>query len=280
MAGVAPILPPELERHIFELAAWDDQETMSTLSLVARRGYIWIAPLRYRVIYTPSDNDLRRLFNIVDRKPETVRHIRYLALGDEVDTGATPSVLSRLTSTFSHLTDLALWGEETAPVHISELQTLKHLKRLSVNLSALLGEKPERTIDNLTLALARITHLDIFGQIGPWIVPALCALPELTHLSFYRVYVPEVIEDFLAVCSDTLRLVVIVQLDWIVDLQGFGVGAAAVLKRIDDPRFAVECSEFADDWVNGAWGGRDHWCRAEEAIAARAHAKSVSSEGQ
>ncbi|KAJ7058946.1 hypothetical protein C8F01DRAFT_1255361 [Mycena amicta] len=267
MTGVAPILPPELERRIFELAAWDDQETISTLNLVARRGYIWIEPLRHRVIRITSEYDLQRLWNIVDRKPESARHIHYLAIV-EVDT---PDVISRILRTFSNLTDLGLWGGETVSTHLAGLQTLKHLKRLSVNFSTLLGDQD--SIGTLAL-LTRLTHLEIFGVILPEMVPALSALPALTHLSFFGVYTPDVIERFLATCSGTFRLMVLVHTSTIFDPQTGGeVDFTAVQSRFDDPRFAIVfCGDFVADWTNGAWEGYDYWCRAEEEVAARAHA--------
>jgi len=40
-ASLTPILPPELERKIFETAAWEHKGIALQLILVAHRVYIW-----------------------------------------------------------------------------------------------------------------------------------------------------------------------------------------------------------------------------------------------
>ncbi|KAJ7171281.1 hypothetical protein C8R46DRAFT_183749 [Mycena filopes] len=47
-------LPPELERAIFELAAWHHPETRFTLILVAKKVCIWIEPEIYHVLLASS----------------------------------------------------------------------------------------------------------------------------------------------------------------------------------------------------------------------------------
>ncbi|KAJ6521621.1 hypothetical protein DFH09DRAFT_1424685 [Mycena vulgaris] len=50
MAGDSPTLPPELEQHIFELAAISRPACIPTLMLVARRVKHWVEPLLYRTV--------------------------------------------------------------------------------------------------------------------------------------------------------------------------------------------------------------------------------------
>ncbi|KAJ7879703.1 hypothetical protein B0H13DRAFT_1571256, partial [Mycena leptocephala] len=51
-----PLLPPELERIIFELAAFVNPASMPSLLLVAPRVKIWIEPLLYEtLIITPNN---------------------------------------------------------------------------------------------------------------------------------------------------------------------------------------------------------------------------------
>ncbi|KAJ7462523.1 hypothetical protein FB451DRAFT_1266931 [Mycena latifolia] len=75
-----PLLPLELEREIFERAAYRDKTTMLTLLLVCHRVHTWIEPLLYRVLEIPDDNMLSAIEAVIQSKPASffqsaVRHL-------------------------------------------------------------------------------------------------------------------------------------------------------------------------------------------------------------
>ncbi|KAF8883636.1 hypothetical protein CPB84DRAFT_186441 [Gymnopilus junonius] len=55
----SPAFPPELEREIFEFAAYGFIECISTLVLVAKKVKEWVEPIRYNIIIATALN--RRL---------------------------------------------------------------------------------------------------------------------------------------------------------------------------------------------------------------------------
>ncbi|KAJ6550049.1 hypothetical protein B0H19DRAFT_1160293 [Mycena capillaripes] len=57
------ILPPELERLIFEIAALESPKSMPALILVARRVQIWIEPLLYGVLALTPGAKTQRIQN-------------------------------------------------------------------------------------------------------------------------------------------------------------------------------------------------------------------------
>ncbi|KAJ7058943.1 hypothetical protein C8F01DRAFT_1371089 [Mycena amicta] len=237
-----PTLPPELERVIFELSAWNDRTTTLSLLLVARRVHIWIEPLLYRVLLI---SDLYVFPELVTLQPEHTRFIRHLALLWDVFEGR-PDILP----TYVNLTDLDLWGGAVGMEDFSAIQSLPNLPAWPIFQSISL---PSSTL---------------FGKVYPSIVPPLSTLPALTHLSFYNLYVPNVIRSSLVSCNTPLRFLVLIDGGNLCDDGDFD--ADTVETTIDDPRFVVvSCSDFEDDWLNGAWGGTDNWSRAEEIVAAR-----------
>ncbi|KAJ7060145.1 hypothetical protein C8F01DRAFT_1254261 [Mycena amicta] len=271
----SPILPPELERNIFELAGWNDRDTMSRLLLVAGRVYLWIQPLLHRVVRVW---DLRQTLNV---SKSAHAHIRHLAL-------TIPLPRSTITKTLNlcnNLTALALWTGETYPELLVDMQSLKNLTRLSVDLFNLLGghrgfEVP--TPEQFRKApFAKLTHLDVFsGTPSARIIPVFSMFPALTHLAFSEDFAPDYIKNVLDTFTfaDTrLELVVVVWTEY------FGYDYADEEHAIQDARFCmVDClraeKHWERDWEEGAWGGRDFWCRAQERLGYLARKRALAND--
>ncbi|KAF7304418.1 hypothetical protein HMN09_00843900 [Mycena chlorophos] len=284
----AVALPPELERHIFELAAWGDMPMTLLLCRVARRVHIWIGPLRYRVIHLPGDIELDKLLRHLEEYPQAAQHVLHLAFQDQK--GLPPG---HVLSMFPNLVDLGMWCGSTTPADLPQVCMLQNLTHLSVSLKALLaerdvsGDNPDMATGShgsdseLSLAgLTRLTHLELIGDVPHPLIPILKTLPRLTHLSFFDIYFPDIILEALDVFRDTLRLLVVVHQDeeelYVPQSPHNNAGAthpAEAQARSDDPRFVVlhlDCAgNFEEAWNKGAWDGQDYWRRAEETVASR-----------
>ncbi|KAJ7059941.1 hypothetical protein C8F01DRAFT_1143512 [Mycena amicta] len=239
-----PAFPPELERVIFELAAWDDRDMMKSLLCVARRVRIWIQPLVHRVyiVSTSDSTSLSRLQTLVGERPTRAKKDVF-TIGN-----FSRAVIQPILSACTNIIDLGLW---TADNHFT---------------------LPPQ---GLLAPLSRVTHLDIITPTSnPSVSPKLLdvlrspAFPALTHVAFTDF--PEFIDDVLSIPERkaTLRLVVICL--EVTDYLSKDEDVARREEEIKDPRFCVaRYEDFLRDWEIGAWGGRDFWARAEERVADR-----------
>ncbi|KAJ6587440.1 hypothetical protein DFH09DRAFT_1027454 [Mycena vulgaris] len=246
-------LPIELERVIFELAAWRYPETIPILIVVARRVCVWIEPLLYQVVLS-SGGDERLLHMMQSKPPEFLRqHVHHLALSSVIERSAVTNILS----TCTNISDLALWTGDTYPELLADLRYLTHLRHLSINIFELFGGRA--TPDLEQLPFFHLTHLDVFSAIPESVWPVFGALPSLTHLSFSDYYLPELIGKVFDTCTGLQILVVV----WTQDAE-----PVEETSEITDPRFCtISCPDFEADWELGAWGGLDFWRRAEESVA-------------
>ncbi|KAJ7235603.1 hypothetical protein B0H12DRAFT_1327423 [Mycena haematopus] len=249
-------LPAELERVIFELAAWQEPAMIKTLILVAKRVCIWIEPELYRVILCSGHGSVERLLQMMQSKPPEFlqKHVHHLALSTPI----ARSDVTRVLSTCTNIRDLALWTGITDPEMLSDMRNLSNLQHLSVNLFDLFGGHQQFQLPRLgELPFAHLTHLDVFSSMPEALWPLFGMLPRLTHLSFNDTYFPEIVQMALDMCA-TLQLLVVVWTHSIDD------EPAVDTLEISDPRFCmVWCEMFEDDWKEGAQGGVDFWHRAE-----------------
>ncbi|KAF7303518.1 hypothetical protein MIND_00581000 [Mycena indigotica] len=291
---LAPRLPGELEREICGLAGWADEQTMLQLSIVARRFYEWVRPLRLRVVSLWSNQELAhflKLFPPSDPKevaspasalprPDS-NYIRHLALSCSMER----STVAHILSVTKNLTNLALWTGSTSPPLLPMLQPLTQLRRLSVNLAELLWEDGNDTSvpSAAKLApLAQLTHLHVtipaFSLMSSNLIPVFAALPALTHLALSDMPQAEFLQWVLVPggAKLTLRVVVVV---WTFaaaeeDVEDFDDAAAQCESELsaDLPRFCVlYCTDLQSDWQSGAWGDSVNiWTRAEARLKWRA----------
>ncbi|KAJ7627032.1 hypothetical protein FB45DRAFT_1004645 [Roridomyces roridus] len=258
---VDPLLPSELERVIFQFAAYTEPISIPSLMLVAWRVKEWVAPLLYRVVlfarvpsalkgvhcYPHKDNST--FFRALSQKPSISKTIRHLCINDDVDL---------IISDCSSLEDL--WGSAGA----SDADSLSScpLKRLYCSLEPLFQYKG---IDFQHPLFSRLTHLEIFDRgveddLTSW--AGLASIPHLMHLAFNE-------EDLFPIVPDLLRLCT--QLRVLVHLNAAATSWPEVsegLKR--ELRFVgMRCGEYIKDWHMGALTGEDYWSRAEVFIAQR-----------
>ncbi|KAF7303537.1 hypothetical protein MIND_00582900 [Mycena indigotica] len=258
-----PVLPPELERVVFELAAWRDKETMCTLVLVARRVNIWIGPLRYRVrLVTFQSGNIDALWQLIDNCPASRIHTRHLAVcrltlhtEDDIATSSIPRILRA----FPHLVSLRLWS--VTPASIADfhlLHALPALRRLAINLVAIFSERTPGP-DPPPAPLLHVTHLELFHQRAHF-------HGDVPDLNLMRSALR---------CWPALTVLAHVHGPFVERLDGaqqaLHAERAAEFAAID-PRLVILRSvleSWEQDWERGAWGGWDCWRRAEEVVAAR-----------
>ncbi|KAJ7873186.1 hypothetical protein B0H13DRAFT_2058825 [Mycena leptocephala] len=271
-------LPTELEREIFEIAAFFSPDSMPVLLLVARRVKIWIEPLLYRIltIYDPSlvipsvltPNRVFRysiagFHRLMDRKPTSffhdyVRHIQLFILDAEEVT----KILSVCDATIN----LALYE---LPALLPPLSSLP-LQRLSIWAEKLFLGTTVRDFSHPLFS--QITHLflldsDRGGDWGTW--STLAQIPRLTHLSFYSSRMANsVCRGALEHCK-ALEVLAI----WCANQTKLETNIPRRAELAYDVRFVMVVvegvEEFLADWESGAQGGEDYWVRAEALVQKR-----------
>ncbi|KAF7364067.1 hypothetical protein MSAN_01065500 [Mycena sanguinolenta] len=280
---LGPVLPPDLEREIFEFVAFSNIRSIPELVLVAQRVRSWIEPLLYRNLSVFGDiEDFRRdddanliristndCLKILDSKPASFfdDHVRHLAFM-RVPSDAAALILSRC----GRARRLALFQTGTEAPDPSWLPSIAAmgLLHISVDVNSLFGHF---WVDFDHYAFVRLTHLDLFE------VPAseswttdLCRLPRLTHLSFNfdadfrptRKNIDATACRLILAGCKSLEVLVLVYLDESsreeFDCQYFS----------NDPRsVTVVVEDFLGDWERGATGRDDYWIRAESFIQKR-----------
>ncbi|KAJ7445039.1 hypothetical protein FB451DRAFT_1293179 [Mycena latifolia] len=270
-----PRLPPELERQIFELAAFIDPDHMTDLFLTAQRVKLWIEILLCRVLYVygpehdyprPPSAALTRYRNLIHTKPASffhdhVRHLFFVGIqsADEV---------ARILSISDATVNIAL-SLFTGPAPILPLLGALPLQRFSAYLSHLFTTPsgPDFTHP----LFAQMTHLDIrdpYFQGSPDFV----LIPHLTHLSIRRTTVStSVCGTILADCKSLKVLVILLNSQSALDATAPYFAEVAA-----DPRFVmIAVADYEADWELGARGGEDYWARAEELVNRRGAVSAV-----
>ncbi|TFK61272.1 hypothetical protein BDN72DRAFT_904252 [Pluteus cervinus] len=250
-------LPPELERIIFEYTAKKSRRDIPRLMLVAHRISIWLKPILYETIIRPNHQN-----KLVDYNPPTetlptyALHVRHLLIS--VSTEA-PEVTQYLTSC-KNIENLALWSIVHHP-NLLRLISPLHLKRLSINLSALAGRT--HPFEYILPALTHLTHLEIVNQQFGWEnIEGIQDIPNLTHLAFNGLKPLSILEDRILDGEGCEALEVVVLLEMTVgDLKG--------LRKEDGRVVCVGGGNWVDDWEKGTLGEEDFWTRAEFVVMAR-----------
>ncbi|KAJ7087461.1 hypothetical protein C8R44DRAFT_820131 [Mycena epipterygia] len=268
MESPVPVLPPELERLIFEICASSRPVLIPKLMLVSWRVKDWVERLLYRTIaisrtppiqgYPIFTTDIvlsaiRSTSKPADFFRDSVRNLLLHAVPEDT----MKEILSKCTRVEN------LWasgvGRAARLLDLSSTVSLP-LKQLYMNFSPLLP-----AIQARHPLFAQITHVELMSLPIPDDITMWCStlslLPRLTHLSFND-------EDFIPMCLPFLQncklLAVLVSLDGKPPAPEYEDALAR------DPRFVVMCSSwFFKDWQMGVHVGRDYWSRAEDFIAKR-----------
>ncbi|KAJ7112028.1 hypothetical protein C8R43DRAFT_1113438 [Mycena crocata] len=256
-----PVLPLDLEREIFELAAHSQPTSIPRLMLVASRVKIWLEPLLYRTLFLTHDDQVvdgyptlpcKSFSQIIRDKPtsliqKSVRHVFLSHVPDEDVTW--------LLTTCTRIGNLFVMGFQIDK-HLPVISALP-LERLDCDLRGLFSGISG--IEFTHTLFSHLTHLRYFGRVGtPDTWSGLALIPCLTHLAFYhREFIPLCL-GFLDSCKSLLILV---------HLQ-FGTVSGELrdidIRLAEDPRFlSMSAPNFAEDWRNGAHTGVDFWTHAE-----------------
>ncbi|KAJ7131728.1 hypothetical protein C8R43DRAFT_1024409 [Mycena crocata] len=183
-----PILPPELEREIFELAAamdappdyWTHQhvgDIVLVLPQVCRRVQAWIEPLIYErisLLYNFNGRDpVPRFLETVDARPANffATHVKYLYFDSRVPLPAAQHILSVCTG-------IVTFGCHHPYTALAPLLAPLPLKRLLVSeftFPSTAGDTPPWA--------ASLTHLGLSVALPPDPSALFVHLPVLTHLA-------------------------------------------------------------------------------------------------
>ncbi|KAF7324574.1 hypothetical protein MKEN_00498700 [Mycena kentingensis (nom. inval.)] len=269
-----PILPPELEREIFELCALSRPVLVPKLILVAWRVKQWIEPLLYRTIILSQTKSLDGyprftpdvLLPALKTKPrlfrDSVRHILLHAVSESV-IQAVLSVCTRVENLWAPLASDVLVSLATPDS--SRIIATRPLKHLYTNFMPLLPR-----LGSTHPLFAQLTHLEVIGipprrELGAW-ADAIARLPQLTHLAFNEDALMPICASLLGVC----------RLQVLVSLIGDTTRVGHDDPRVDDARFVVLFSPWFEDWQMGVHVGKDYWTRAESIVVERFRQQQLS----
>ncbi|KAJ7438560.1 hypothetical protein B0H11DRAFT_1633415, partial [Mycena galericulata] len=189
-----PILPVELEKEIFEIAAYSRPLCIPKLMLVAWRVKIWVEPLLYCIVVLLGDLELLCLdamggypyeddvdFSRIRSTPASVfkNSVRHVCLHQ-----VSYQVAAFILSASSSLEDLWIILDAANASLLPIIGPLP-LKRLYCRLEDLFT--PNTQIDFTHPLFSHLTHLELFAGsnvVLPELWSGLSLLPYLTHLSF------------------------------------------------------------------------------------------------
>ncbi|KAK7058033.1 hypothetical protein R3P38DRAFT_2844068 [Favolaschia claudopus] len=261
-----PVFPPELEREIFEIAAWGDRSLIPLLLRVCRRVHQWIEPLLYRVLRianSNSDSDALRLLAFHSKPANFLRHVFMHMDSNSPLKNKIADLLSRCNNIISLFWD-GLLPAEILPI----LDTMK-IQKMNIWVSEDVTEWAKLTLHRPMLH--SVTHLELYSyasEIGSiaweegW--ANLASLPALTHLCLTDDLSDILLDSILEHCSN-LDVVITAFWDPV-----FVTNAELFAKKLttNDRRVVViRVSDFRGDWESGALGGDDFWTRSERFVA-------------
>ncbi|KAJ7621973.1 hypothetical protein DFH06DRAFT_769500 [Mycena polygramma] len=218
-----PVLPLELEREIFEVAAavpnyWTKQhvgDMALVLPQVCRRAQSWIEPLIYGHISFPllsnSPADLAMFLETIDTRPATffATHVKYL----DFDSAIPLAVVEQVLRVCTGVVNLGCRYTYTSLVPL--LIPLPHLRRLLV--AKLVFPFVLRNADLPVGPWATsLTHLGLSRAINfpSDLAAVFAAFPALTHFAVdYRddaVHYANALRGLISACPPRLRCIVLV----------------------------------------------------------------------
>ncbi|KAJ7057271.1 hypothetical protein C8F01DRAFT_1151511 [Mycena amicta] len=281
-----PKLPPQLECHIFQLAARLNPELVPALLVVAWRVKEWIEPLLYNTLILQTELT-RGIANVRTCTMDLVTGTQakspvflrknvvncMLFIVDAKEARPILSVLQRVENLFISVSRELSDAQHAVPPEILNLP----LKQLYTGIQTLVTLE---RLDPLAYSCFRnLTHFELFTNpsawgrdIAPWPNPPasepptswafLTRLPSLTHLALNNGCPADVSEFLLSHCV-SLRALLLITSGWSVPHPGF----------IPDSRFVVmipmSINGYLQDWKDGAFTGNDYWSRVDRFIARR-----------
>ncbi|KAF9526885.1 hypothetical protein CPB83DRAFT_857151 [Crepidotus variabilis] len=267
-----PRFPPELEREIFELLAWNNVDTEArNLLVVAKRVHKWIEPLIYRVIFyyrfprrsapppLPALKELCLTHHITPRIVKLCSYAHKVLLHSmSVDD------VAKLLPLCSEAKEVALWLlNRDQNYHVLQPLLPKSVQRLSVNLSHLFNNK---AFEFKPAVLRNITHLDVIALSEDFWKSEWKNFRRLTNLTHLAIDPPPatrgtivggILEDTIA--FKNLHILLVLSTDAKPTVDSPSVYA-------NDPRY-VQMATLTypiEHWILGARNGKDIWHTAEK----------------
>ncbi|KAJ6487180.1 hypothetical protein C8R47DRAFT_1320781 [Mycena vitilis] len=234
-----PVLPPELEREIFELAAavpnyWTKQhvgDMALVLPQVCRRAQSWIEPLIYeRISLSPPSSTARRLamfLETVDIRPASffAAHVKYLDFDGTISLVVVKKVLSVCTGvvnlgcryTYSGLAPLLVPLTRLRRLLVAELVLSQSLSTEYWPSSS----PPFSSTAGIAIPpcpyptpwAASLTHLGLSRALQPDPAALFAAFPALTHFAVdfdaVRSFMSQTLQGLLSKCPLRVRCIVV-----------------------------------------------------------------------
>ncbi|KAF8181920.1 hypothetical protein K438DRAFT_1840640 [Mycena galopus ATCC 62051] len=258
---IEPLLPPEIERETLELTALSHPGTIPALLRVAKRVYIWIEPLLYRIISLKHERDpmvLALKEAITSKPPEFLRNaVRHLILNTDDNFSIDRKQLLRLCE------DIITFVASDSFLDSALLPILAEMRvqRLSLKMEALFRPEPINFGHPL---FSHVTHLDLLDIYSASLVvhlPHVPLLPALTHLCL-DTSVPR--DSMLRVLEDCPRLQLLL-VQWYHSDVSY---ASAKTPHAYDVRFVIGTySNYWEECKSSAMGGPDFWAEADDFVA-------------
>ncbi|KAJ7098935.1 hypothetical protein C8R44DRAFT_947620 [Mycena epipterygia] len=261
-----PILPPELEHFIFQIAALSDFNDGLDSAVDSPSFPIRLEPLLYRIVIFQNPLPGMRRFTSDDFHPHPrgkspsffSEHVRHLCIGPSEVSGLEIDAVLSSCSGVHNLFLIANKDDEFLNCNLLALLAPMPLRRLCIDLQLLFNS----TVINFShTTFTNITHLDVldYSDSNDWTGIAL--LPCLTHLAFGdEDGGPTVFQRILTDCASLQVSVLLCTL------------SLAEFRVLDtDMRFVVLGPPLLsrEGRQRGALGRGDYWATAEALIAKR-----------
>jgi hypothetical protein len=269
------LLPVEIERPIFECAAWQDRTTAHELLLVARRVKIWVEPIVYTVVTLldsethhkrPGASSLNRFLSVFNSRPPEFFSNRVTHLCLTPDTSFEEEQAIIVLETCINVENLAYGGSVYTWDTIVSLLHSPRLRRLSIELP-----RPAPTPEHarkLTPVMKQLTHLDVLS-VWPH-VAVLDLVPNLTHLALdFQERGEQHLPLLTALCERQTVSVVAFIVRNQRDVESGIVEGFGAFEEVRFIPLLFEPDLVSSDWIASTAGGKDMWWRAEEAVKRR-----------
>ncbi|KAF7359812.1 hypothetical protein MVEN_00706400 [Mycena venus] len=269
----SPLLPPELERTIFEIRALARPASIPVLMLVAARVKEWVEPLLYRVVYCVHATPLlppaqlcgfpifsaELLLRIIEDKPHDFlqRSVRHLFVEN-----IPPTAVESILRACNHVTNVFEYFTPTP--HPRTLRALQHLRRLTIGLPQFLQRFT--LDDNAAEVFQKITHLELMDTYNDATIEDLCVrlrfMQHLTHVAVNSFSNDVLLYNTFRSQQNLQCIVILIQNP---------VKTVDTHALTDDDRFVCihQQTSYRVDWLRGADTGEDSWALADAFIAAR-----------
>ncbi|KAJ7056684.1 hypothetical protein C8F01DRAFT_358391 [Mycena amicta] len=256
-----PVLPLELERHIFELVALSSPACIPRLVLVAWRVKEWVEPLLYRTLV---------LYPNVHEKVEAVPHFAPGTFAQILESKSMEFLSANVQNIFVRTGSLNQSETKIIMYKFANLRNLFLLSFDSADPPTCAEWRPQHLYcdiqhifgEDISFAhpiFSNLTHLELFdglpedGEGLTLSISDLASLPCLTHLAM------DLVE------SRSLRKLLDVPLTETRILERLRIAGLDAIPRL----VVLTLPRFLYDWQLGITSGDDYWTRADTLIAKR-----------